>query len=314
MLENAAIEPEVIELALFLQRMGARIELRPDRRFVIEGVERLRGAEHRARRATASRRSRYLVAGLVTGGEVRVHGCPQDRLVTAISTLQPHGRPVRDHRRLHPALGARRAAAGGGADRHPPGVHDRLADAAGGAVHPGRGHVGAARDGVRGPARSTSPALQPMGAEIELFDTCLGGRACRFHESNALHSAVVRGVSKLRGRRGRRCPTSGPASPPCIAAAVADGTVDAPRRPPPRARLPPAVETFEALGLKLERVLADQADGVARWEPAPLHRRRCASGTSARQRGRPSPIISFTRWTGSAVMPCCARRHRCWRG
>src|SRR5205085_5917733 len=42
-LENAATEPEVIELALYLQRMGARLELRPDRRFVIDGVDRLQG-------------------------------------------------------------------------------------------------------------------------------------------------------------------------------------------------------------------------------------------------------------------------------
>jgi UDP-N-acetylglucosamine 1-carboxyvinyltransferase len=38
-----------------------------------------------------------------------------------------------------------------------------------------------------------------MGGEIELFTTCLGGPACRFHDSSAVHSAVVRGVSKLQG-------------------------------------------------------------------------------------------------------------------
>ena len=39
--------PEVTELALFLQRMGARIGFKPDRRIVIEGVDHLRGAEAR---------------------------------------------------------------------------------------------------------------------------------------------------------------------------------------------------------------------------------------------------------------------------
>ncbi|MGC1513492.1 MAG: UDP-N-acetylglucosamine 1-carboxyvinyltransferase, partial [Acidimicrobiales bacterium] len=90
LLENAAVEPEVIELALFLQRMGARIELRPDRRFVIEGVDRLRGAEHFLAGDRIEAFS-YLVAGLVTGGRVRVRGCVQGRLVTAISTLQRMG-------------------------------------------------------------------------------------------------------------------------------------------------------------------------------------------------------------------------------
>ena len=56
-IHNAATEPEVVELALFLQRMGAHIALRPDRRFVIEGVESLSGADRPPRRATASRPS-----------------------------------------------------------------------------------------------------------------------------------------------------------------------------------------------------------------------------------------------------------------
>lgn len=38
-----------------------------------------------------------------------------------------------------------------------------------------------------------------MGGEIELFSACLGGPACRFHDTSNLHSAVVRGVFKLRG-------------------------------------------------------------------------------------------------------------------
>src|SRR4029079_4701122 len=43
------------------------------------------------------------------------------------------------------------------------------------------------------------PALEEMGREIETFAACLGGEACRFHDTNAVHSAVIRGVSKLRG-------------------------------------------------------------------------------------------------------------------
>ena len=43
------------------------------------------------------------------------------------------------------------------------------------------------------------PALKAMGGEIGLFATCLGGPACRFHDTSYLHSAVVRGPSKLQG-------------------------------------------------------------------------------------------------------------------
>ena len=38
-----------------------------------------------------------------------------------------------------------------------------------------------------------------MGAQIELFDQCLAGEACRFHETAFKHSAVVRGRTPLSG-------------------------------------------------------------------------------------------------------------------
>jgi UDP-N-acetylglucosamine 1-carboxyvinyltransferase len=42
-------------------------------------------------------------------------------------------------------------------------------------------------------------AIQAMGVEAELYDACLGGRPCRFRETTALHSIVVRGRTPLRG-------------------------------------------------------------------------------------------------------------------
>jgi UDP-N-acetylglucosamine 1-carboxyvinyltransferase len=89
-IENAAIEPEVVELALFLQRMGAGIELQPDRRFVIEGTNHLSGTRRQVGGDRIEAFS-YLVACLVTGGIVRVTGCGQERLVTAISPLRRMG-------------------------------------------------------------------------------------------------------------------------------------------------------------------------------------------------------------------------------
>src|SRR6202012_4471142 len=92
-LRNAATEPEVVELALFLQRMGAHIELSPDRRIVIEGVPALKPATTRLAGDRLEAFS-YLVAGLITGGEVRVHGCPQDRLGNADPPPGRVGTPV----------------------------------------------------------------------------------------------------------------------------------------------------------------------------------------------------------------------------
>ena len=158
-LRNAATEPEVVELALFLQRMGAHIELSPDRRIVIEGVPRLRGAS----RWLAGDRLEafsYLVAGLITGGEVRVHGCPQDRLVTAITTLARMGAQLDITDEWITASAPSGLRPKPRKHRHPPRVHDRLAAAADGAVHPGRRDVGAARDGVREPARVRARAAE----------------------------------------------------------------------------------------------------------------------------------------------------------
>src|SRR3546814_1305662 len=63
------------------------------RRFVIEGVESLNGAEARLAGDRLEAFS-YMAAGLMTGGQVRVGGCHQDRLVTAINTLHRMGAHV----------------------------------------------------------------------------------------------------------------------------------------------------------------------------------------------------------------------------
>ena len=46
-IKNAALEPEITDLILMLQKMGAIIELCPPRTITIEGVTRLRGVTHR---------------------------------------------------------------------------------------------------------------------------------------------------------------------------------------------------------------------------------------------------------------------------
>ena len=196
-LRNAATEPEVVELALFLQRMGAKIELSPDRRIVIEGVEKLKGASTRLAGDRLEAFS-YLVAGLITRGEVRVHGCPQDRLVTAITTLARMGArfDITDEWITASAPDGLRSAAVH-TDTHPGFMTDwqqplmvLFTQAEGMSV---------LHETVFENRLVYVPALQKMGCEIEVFSACLGGPACRFHDGNSAHSAVIRGVSKLQG-------------------------------------------------------------------------------------------------------------------
>ena len=250
-LHNAATEPEIIELALFLQRMGARLELHPGRRFVIEGVDHLRGATTTLAGDRLEAFS-YLVAGLVTGGEVRVGGCPQDRLVTAISTLQRMGARFEINDAWISASSSGLRAVAVHTDTHPGFMTDwqsplfvLMTQAEGMSVL----HETVFEDRVRYPAS----VVAAMGGEIELFDTCLGGNACRFHDTNAIHSAVVRGVSKLRGAEVEipdvRAGFSG-----VIAAAAAEGSsviggVHHLERGYDR-----PFDTFQSLGLELQRI------------------------------------------------------------
>ena len=195
-LENSAVEPEVIELALFLQRMGARIELRPDRRFVIEGVDRLAGACHSLSGDRIEAYS-YLVAGLVTGGRVRVHGCAQDRLVTAISTLHRMGARFEitdewvatEADDLHPAVVQ--------TDTHPGFMTDWQSPLV--VLFTQCQGLSVLHETLFEGRFPYVKALQRMGAEVELYDSCLGGKDCRFHEGTAVHSAVVRGPTPLHG-------------------------------------------------------------------------------------------------------------------
>jgi UDP-N-acetylglucosamine 1-carboxyvinyltransferase len=196
-IRNAATEPEVVELALFLQRMGARISFSPDRRIIIEGVTELRGAVTQLAGDRIEAFS-YLVAGLVTGGEVRVHGCPQDRLVTAITTLAKMGArfDITDDWVMGSAPNGLSPAAVQ-TDTHPGFATDWQTPLM--VLFTQADGMSVLHETVYENRLVYVPALQGMGCEIEVFDACLGGPACRYHDTNAVHSAVVRGVSKLRG-------------------------------------------------------------------------------------------------------------------
>ena len=219
-LENAAIEPEVVELALFLQRMGARIEMQPDRVFVIEGVPRMAGARQRLGGDRIEAFS-YLAAGLATGGRVLIRGCSQDRLVTAISTLQRMGARFEisedgiaaEADQLRPAAVQTSTHPGFMTDWQPPLVVLFTQVPGMSVVH----------ETVFEDRLGYVDALRAMGAEVELFQQCLVGQACRFQQSGWQHSALVRGVTHLQGAA-MAMPDVRGAFAYVIAAATADGS------------------------------------------------------------------------------------------
>jgi UDP-N-acetylglucosamine 1-carboxyvinyltransferase len=89
-IENAAREPEVVDLAQLLTRMGARIEGAGTSTIRVQGVAKLSGAEHTiiADRIEAGT---FLVAGAITRGDVSVSGCVPEHLRALIAKLQQAG-------------------------------------------------------------------------------------------------------------------------------------------------------------------------------------------------------------------------------
>jgi UDP-N-acetylglucosamine 1-carboxyvinyltransferase len=92
-IEGAACEPEVSDLARFLNAMGARIGGIGSPRLVVKGVERLAGATHRVipDRIEAGT---FLAAGALTGGDVRVTGIRPDLLMAVLEKLTEIGAAV----------------------------------------------------------------------------------------------------------------------------------------------------------------------------------------------------------------------------
>jgi UDP-N-acetylglucosamine 1-carboxyvinyltransferase len=89
-IENAASEPEVVDLARFLQQMGARIEGAGTNKIVIEGADELRGTEYtiipdRLEAGT------YALATAITGGNITIEGVIEDHLHPVLSKLQEAG-------------------------------------------------------------------------------------------------------------------------------------------------------------------------------------------------------------------------------
>ena len=199
-IENAAIEPEIIDTILFLQKMGALIRVETDRRIIVEGVEKLHGTHHRPildRIEAAS----YAVAAIATNGHVRVNGAQQLQLITFLNSLRKVGggfeidpdgitffratdsiRPIHIETDVHPGFMT---------DWQQPFVV-LLTQADG---------VSIVHETVYENRFGYTHALREMGADIDLTNACLGSTTCRFKDHNHKHSAIIRGATTLHGRR-----------------------------------------------------------------------------------------------------------------
>ena len=110
-LENAALEPEIVDLAECLKAMGAKIEGAGTGRIVIEGVERLHGGAHSVvpdRIETGT----FLVAAAMTGGHITARGARPDTMDAVLDKLKEAGAELDcDGDRITLDMGGRRPRA-----------------------------------------------------------------------------------------------------------------------------------------------------------------------------------------------------------
>lgn len=194
-IRNAAIEPEVMDLVIYLQKMGAIIDYKVDRTFVVEGVSSLSGARHPLlpdRIVAAS----LGAAAVATRGDVFVRNARQQDLLTFLNTMRRVGGQFEVQedgiRFFH---NGKLQAIHLETSVHPGFMTDwqspfllLLTQAEGMSV---------VHETVFEDRFGYVKALQDMGAEIALYDSCLGHR-CRFSASSYKHSAVIKGPSKLK--------------------------------------------------------------------------------------------------------------------
>ena len=195
-IENAAIEPEVIDLILFLQKMGATIMVDVDRRILVSGGRALHGARHRVppdRIEIAS----YAAAAVASGGSVDIRGAQQLGLLSFLNALRAIGGQFEVHDE-----GVRFWS-----DGSPLRPHHIETD-----VHPGfmtdwqqptvvlltQAHgPSVIHETVYEQRLGYVDTLGAMGARIHRYHRCLGGRTCRFADQDFAHSAVVIGPTRL---------------------------------------------------------------------------------------------------------------------
>lgn len=196
-IQNAAIEPEIIDIILFLQKLGANLTITADRTIVVQGTRKFYPVKHHVvpdRNVAAS----LGMAAVATKGRVFVEGAKQRDLLTFLNLMRDVGGgfEVRDNGIEFFYDGALRGGLHIETDVHPGFMTDwqqpfvvLLTQAKGTSV---------VHETVYENRFGYTETLVEMGANIELFQECLGPKECRFRSRGHYHSLIVRGPCKLR--------------------------------------------------------------------------------------------------------------------
>ncbi|MBU0646367.1 UDP-N-acetylglucosamine 1-carboxyvinyltransferase [Patescibacteria group bacterium] len=195
-IRNAASEPEIMELIMLLQKMGAIIQINSGRSYEIIGVSKLRGCEATVMPDRIEAAS-FACMALGTKGDIFIKNAEHRHLMTFLNMVRRIGGEYEvkeDGIRVWAPNGFQGIELE--TDAHPGFATDwqqpfvvLLTQAVGtSVVHETvyEGRFGYAKE------------LMQMGAEIALFSNCLGEVDCRFKGHNYKHSAVINGPTPLK--------------------------------------------------------------------------------------------------------------------
>lgn len=199
-LKNAATEPEVIDLILFLQKLGVNIHFDVNQTIYIHETTHFNEVEHTVVTDRIEAASIGMSA-ISTKGRVFVKGIRQEHMISFLGKIREIGGGFRVYDTgieffyQGPLKG---------------GVHIETS------VHPGfmtdwqqpfvvmltqANGASIVHETVYENRFGYTKILNEMGAEIECFKECLGSHPCRFAHKNFHHSIVIRGPKKLRGHK-----------------------------------------------------------------------------------------------------------------
>ncbi len=198
-IKNAAMEPEIFDLILFLQKLGANICVDVDRTIRIEQTTQFYEVEHTVITDRIEAAS-FGMAAISTKGKVFVEGAQHQHMITFLNKLREIGGGfnVKNDGIEFFYKGPLKGGVHIETDVHPGFATDwqqpfvvLLTQASGfSTIH----------ETVYENRFGYTETLNQMGARIELSTHCLGGKHCRYASQGYHHSLIVHGPTPLTAK------------------------------------------------------------------------------------------------------------------
>ncbi len=200
LIKNAAIEPEIIDLILFLQKLGVVIFVDVDRTIHIEETQEFHETEHTVITDRIEAASLGMAA-IATQGRVFVEGAQHPHMIAFLNKLRKLGGgfDVKQNGIEFFYQGPLKGGLHIETDVHPGFLTDwqqpfvvLMTQAEG---------ISIIHETIYENRFGYAATLKEMGADIELFTHCLGGKPCRFASQNFEHSIIIKGPTPLIGKK-----------------------------------------------------------------------------------------------------------------